>query len=211
MVRPAARLADGAVAPLSERDGVSAAGVLRGFEEAPREQGVGGGEEPRDPLGAVEAVGPGRGRDDRVALRGGVEQERRQGGVGVEVAGGECPGGGVEGGTGQGLEDARYDGEFGGGVGGQERAELGDGVHCCVELCFRASALGGASGLDEGGEEGRCLGDVFCWGVEGAWCEVRRRPLERVASWELGIRGNEEADARHGVVDPGEVLRDLLG
>lgn len=117
MVRPSTGLADDAALPFLEDDGVRGTrGRGDALEEAAGEEGVCGGEEGGDALGAVEAVGVRVGGYDGVVSGGGGEEEGGEGGVWVEVARGEGPGGGAEGGGGEGGEDGADGGEFGGGV-----------------------------------------------------------------------------------------------
>lgn len=97
MVGPAVGLADGAAPPFAEGEGGREVGAMGGFEEAPREEGVGCGEHAGDASAAEEAVGLGGGGEDDVGGGGGgsgggwwggaAEEEGGDGWVRVEVAG----------------------------------------------------------------------------------------------------------------------------
>lgn len=150
--------------------------------------------------GAVEPVGLLRGGDDGAARRG-RDQKLRQQGVGVEVAGGEGPAAGGEGGGGEEAEDGGYGGEFGGGVWGEELGELREGVYGGVG---GGGGWGRAGRFDYGGEEGGGGGDVAGGVGEGGGGGVGGGPEEGVAGGGAG-GDDEEGERGDGVVEGVEV------
>ena len=92
MIRPAAWFTDHATFPLFEDNGVRESGRRSyALEEPSGKQGVGRRQQARNAFGAVESVCPRTSRDDSSTAGRGVEEERGERRVWIEISSCECP------------------------------------------------------------------------------------------------------------------------